>query len=98
MIARARLWLCAGLLFVSVLHAEQPAAKADAGTTIVGEQESAVGLTLLPWAEEYASDLDRPPLRHDEPAVALDAQGFARRSAYHAQRTAYRREKLQRVQ
>ncbi|MGB0213539.1 hypothetical protein [Algiphilus sp.] len=45
-----------------------PAIAADdagpaAGSTIVGDQESAIGLFLMPWREDPASDMDRPPRR-----------------------------------
>lgn len=35
----------------------------DTGSTIVGDQEAAIGLYLMPWREEPVSDLDRPPRR-----------------------------------
>ena len=31
------------------------------GTTIYGDHEQALGLYLMPWKEEAASDIDRPP-------------------------------------
>lgn len=31
------------------------------GTTIFGDHEQALGLYLMPWQEELASDIDRPP-------------------------------------
>lgn len=82
------LWLC------GVAQA-QPAP--EAGTTIVGEQESAVGLYLTPWQDEYASDLDRPPSRLVATPQPLAAAAYIRRSDAEATLQAYRREQLQRV-
>jgi hypothetical protein len=69
----------------------------DAGTTIVGDRESALGLVLTPWKdEERAPDLDRPPAMQDASAEALDDAAFARTTRYYATGRAYRSEKLQR--
>ncbi|HSW13144.1 MAG TPA: hypothetical protein VLI06_09920 [Solimonas sp.] len=83
------------LLLLALDSGAQP--PAEPGTTIVGEQDAAIGLTLLPWAEEYASDLDRPPSRYDVPAQPLDAQAFIRRNEFDEAGLAWRREQLQRV-
>ncbi len=72
----------------------QPPAS-EAGTTIVGEQESAVGLFLTPWQDERASNVDRPPSRLS-PATP-DAGSFAASAAAYEAQWTYRREQLQRV-
>lgn len=46
------------------------------GTTIVGEQESAVGLYLMPWQEESADESDRPPSLVEQPLSAIDDRSF----------------------
>ncbi|WP_029891435.1 hypothetical protein [Polycyclovorans algicola] len=47
-----------------------PATAAAVGTTIFGDHEQALGLYLMPWKEEAASDIDRPPqLLHLMPAL-----------------------------
>ena len=82
-------------LLPAIALAQAPAN--EAGTTIVGEQESAVGLFLTPWQEERASDLDRPPSRLAPAVPATDAADFARSAAAYDNLQAYRREQLQRV-
>lgn len=88
-----RILLAALLLLATPAFAESP----EAGTTIVGEQEAAVGLYLMPWQDEHASDIDRPPSRLDPAAGTLDAEGYRRRSAMAETLLSYRREQLQRV-
>lgn len=54
--------VCRGV--VAIEPATDPAASAPAetvGTTIYGDHEQALGLYLMPWKEEAASDIDRPP-------------------------------------
>ncbi len=64
----------------------------EAGTTIVGERESDVGLYLTPWKEEQADNIDPPPSLLDEPPQPLDARSFARQVRDATTVTAYRRE------
>ena len=64
----------------------------EAGTTIVGEQDSDVGLYLTPWKEEHADNIDPPPSLLDEPPQPIDARGFARQVQDAGTLTAYRRE------
>jgi len=64
----------------------------EGGTTIVGEQESDVGLYLTPWKEEHADNIDPPPSLLDEPPRPLDAHGFARQVRDAGTVSAYRRE------
>ena len=78
-----------------IAQAQSPAN--EAGTTVVGEQESAVGLFLTPWQDERASDLDRPPSRLAPAAPSTDAVDFVRSAAAYENLQAYRREQLQRV-
>jgi hypothetical protein len=66
------------------------------GTTIIGEQDTAVGLYLTPWQDETASNVDRPPGLYAPPLVQLDPQEFQRLVDYDDARLAYRRERLQR--
>jgi len=64
----------------------------EAGTTIVGEQDSDVGLYLTPWKGEHADNIDPPPSLLDEPPQPIDARGFARQVQDAGTVTAYRRE------
>jgi hypothetical protein len=89
-----RIVLCALLMASTPTGAtEEPPAEA-AGTTIVGERESALGLYLAPWQNEAASDLDRPPGLLDVPLQRLDAARFERQVQYQEAIDAYRRERL----
>ena len=83
------------LLCLACTAALAQAPAPEAGTTIVGEQESAIGLFLTPWQDERASNLDRPPSRLAPAAPAADS--FAASAAAYESQWAYRREQLQRV-
>lgn len=81
---------------------EQPAidtmrasAGEGAGTTIVGERDSAVGLYLTPWKEEAPSDIDRPPKLYSFQPEAIDAQRFAERTQADDANAAYRRVRVE---
>lgn len=99
-----RRWIAVALLPLSAMAVtpeEQPALSTEVreggiGTTIVGEQDAAVGLYITPWKEESASDLDRPPSLFDAPAQPQDAAGFSRRVRYFDAAQAHRSERLQR--
>lgn len=73
--------------------ADKPAVdtQAAAGTNIVGEMESAVGLYLMPWQEEAAGDVDRPPRLVDEPLQPVDGARFAGKVRTDESIAAYRR-------
>ncbi len=78
--------------------AEPPRAQAapEIGTNIVGERDTAVGLYLVPWREESASDMDRPPRLYDVPLEPLDAEAFAARVQTQESIAAYRRSRTDR--
>ncbi len=62
------------------------------GTTIVGDQESPIGLYITPWKDEYAErGLDRPARLLDESLLPLDPGTFRRQIEYYETITAYRR-------
>ncbi|TJY61155.1 hypothetical protein E4T66_11060 [Sinimarinibacterium sp. CAU 1509] len=88
------------LFALALISGWQPAAAQDSatapGTTIVGEQDTAVGLYLTPWQDETASDVDRPPGLYAPPLAQLDPMEFQRLVDYDDARLAYRRERLQR--
>ncbi|MDB5988299.1 MAG: hypothetical protein JWR16_3352 [Nevskia sp.] len=54
------------------------AAKAtgDSGTTIVGDQDAAVGLYLTPWKDESAADTDRAPGLLDQKPAPFNPVAF----------------------
>lgn len=70
---------------------------ATAGTTIVGEQESAIGLYLTPWKEEHAAVMERPPALLDEPASRLNG-GLQTQTGAYNDIAAYQRERYKRKQ
>lgn len=87
-------WAALGLSTLSIGARAQTADAA--GTTILGDQDAAVGLYLAPWKdEEPAADLGRAPGLHDEAPVPLDASAFARTSTYYSTVRAWRAERLQ---
>ena len=58
--------------------------KAATGTTVVGEQESPIGLYITPWRNSAAAGgLDRPARLLDEALLPLDPDVFKRQVEYH---------------
>lgn len=67
----------------------------EAGTTIVGDSESPIGLYITPWKDEYAErGLDRPARLLDEELQPIDKATFARQVEYFQKIDAYRKAKL----
>lgn len=71
---------------------EQPAVRTtvpedlrdQAGTTIVGERESPIGLYITPWRDAYAEqDIDRPARLLQVDMAPLDRTVFARQVEYY---------------
>lgn len=55
-----------------------------AGTTVIGEQESPIGLYIMPWRNSAAQGgLDRPARLLDEALLPLDQDVFRRQVEYH---------------
>lgn len=67
------------------------------GTTIVGEQDAAVGLFLAPWKNESRSEGGRPPGWNDPSLAPVDPHGYARSSEHYAMGRAYRAERVLRA-
>jgi hypothetical protein len=62
------------------------------GTTIIGDQESPIGLYITPWKDEYAErGLDRPARLLDEALLPIDPATFRRQIEYYNTITAFRR-------
>ena len=58
--------------------------KARTGTTVIGEQESPIGLYIMPWRQSQAqAGLDRPARLLDEALLPLDPEVFKRQVEYH---------------
>ena len=80
-------------------HAYAAAATASAavtvkeagGSTIIGEQDSAMGLTLMPWKEEYATGLDQPPSLYRAPLDPVNSSELQRQTEYRDNLSTYRR-------
>lgn len=55
-----------------------------AGTTVIGEQDSPIGLYIMPWRNSAAQGgLDRPARLLDEALLPLDQDVFRRQVEYH---------------
>ena len=67
------------------------------GATIVGDQDAALGLFIVPWKEERPDDLDHPPRIIVSTPTAISADSFERDADYEDGRTAYRRARLERT-
>lgn len=67
-------------------------ADATSGTTIVGDQESPIGLYITPWKDDYAErGLDRPARLVDEAMEPIDPATFRRQIEYYETITAFRK-------
>lgn len=78
--------IAAGLLSTQVLaQSEQPAVTTEpAGTTIIGDRESPIGLYITPWRNAAPeSELDRPARFLEEQLLPIDADVFRRQIEYH---------------
>lgn len=64
---------------------EEPAVKTDsAGTTVVGDRESPIGLYITPWRNDAPeAELDRPARFLEEQLLPLDADVFRRQIEYY---------------
>lgn len=65
-----------------------------AGTTIIGENEAAVGLYLTPWREEMASDVDRAPRLYEPQTGAVESADLMRQLEVRESMDAYWRLRL----
>lgn len=66
----------------------------EIGTTIVGDQESPIGLYITPWKDDYAErGLDRPARLLDEAMEPIDPATFRRQIEYYETITEFRRQK-----
>ena len=58
--------------------------RAASGTTVIGEQDSPIGLYITPWRNSAAAGgLDRPARLLDEALLPLDPDVFKRQVEYH---------------
>ena len=58
--------------------------KARSGTTVIGDQESPIGLYIMPWRQSQSqAGLDRPARLLDEALLPLDPEVFKRQVEYH---------------
>lgn len=87
-----------GIACGAMAAAADTESSATAGVTILGDQDSALGLFLAPWKEESAADLGRPPALQDPQPATVDAAAYARTHRYYQTGRAYRAERLRRNQ
>jgi hypothetical protein len=67
-----------------VAPSDSPQVLPGAGTTVVGERESPIGLYIMPWRQSEAQGgLDRPARLLDEALRPLDPEVFRRQVEYH---------------
>ena len=67
-----------------VAPSDSPQVLPGAGTTVVGERESPIGLYIMPWRQSQAEGgLDRPARLLDEALLPLDPEVFRRQVEYH---------------
>ncbi len=65
------------------------------GTTIIGDQESPIGLYITPWKNASAErGLDRPARFLEEELLPVDPEVFHRQIEYYDTISAYRRRQL----
>ena len=83
-------------ILLMIFAGAQAAETTPTGTTIVGDQEAAVGLFLAPWKDEARAELDRPPGLADHEPSPVNVPAQARVNTYFEIGRAYRRERLQR--
>ncbi len=87
-----RLAMVLGMLSLNAAAVDQGT---DAtGTTIIGENEAAVGLYLTPWREEMASDVDRAPRFYEPQAGAVESADLMRQLEVRESMDAYWRLRL----
>lgn len=72
----AALLMSAALLYAAPAPAQAATEQTQLGTTVIGEQDAAIGLFVNPWKEQDASTTDRPPRLFDMPLVPLDSSAF----------------------
>lgn len=60
------------------------ARKPDSGTTIIGDNESPIGLYITPWRESHAEkNIDRPARLLQEEMLPIDKDVFERQVEYY---------------
>ena len=72
--------------------------KEHGGSTIIGDQDSAMGLTLMPWKEEFATGLDQPPSLYRAPVTPINNSSLQRQTEYRDNLSDYRRSHSQYTQ
>ena len=70
-------------------------ANQDSGTTIVGSEESPIGLVIAPWKDDFSQQRGIELRRHlDEAPVPIDPEVFHRRIEYYDSIAAHRKAQL----
>jgi len=69
-------------LLASTALAQAPASE-GAGTTVIGDQESPIGLYIMPWRNSSADPgLDKPARLLEEAMLPMDRDVFRRQTEY----------------
>ncbi|MES2490486.1 MAG: hypothetical protein V4607_11910 [Pseudomonadota bacterium] len=61
------------------------------GSTVIVEQNAAMGLTLMPWKEEFATGLDQAPSLYRPPMSPINSNSLQRQTEYRDNLSSYRR-------
>ena len=95
---RYRLSLLIAVLFSGASFAATTSGKGSLGTTVVVEQDSAMGLNLIPWKEEFATGMDQAPTLYRAPLSPLTGSRLQRQTEYRDNLMNYRRSHSQYTQ
>lgn len=66
-------------------------ARTSLGTTVVVEQDAAMGLNLVPWKDEFSIGLDQAPTLYRASLSPLNDSNLQRQTEYRDNLTEYRR-------
>lgn len=75
------LFLLAGFAINAIAAPPVPAPATKAGTTVVGEDEAALGLYLMPWKDEDQRPAARSPSRYTQALTPADIADDRSRNA-----------------
>ncbi len=70
-------------VFSMTAAAQNPSAGEGPGTTVIGDQESPMGLYIMPWRNSSSDPgLDKPARLLDEAMLPMDRDVFRRQTEY----------------
>ena len=88
---RTTFLLAAAAIFSATASAQTPPAGEGAGTTVIGDQESPMGLYIMPWRNSSSDPgLDKPARLLEEAMLPMDRDVFRRQTEYYQTLQAHR--------